>query len=87
MKQETKRVEIPPRASVMIESMRDIGYSLQTAVADLIDNSITAGARNIELLADTTSPEPAIGIRCRLQSHYYYSGNPKQTPQPNAVTN
>ena len=62
MKQETKKVEIPPRASSMIESMRDVGYSLQTAVADLIDNSITAGARNIELLADTTSPEPAIGI-------------------------
>lgn len=62
MKQKTKRVEIPPRASIMIESMRDVGYSLQTAVADLIDNSITAGARNIELLADTTSPEPAIGI-------------------------
>ena len=62
MKQKTKRVEIPPRASIMIESMRDIGYSLQTAVADLIDNSITACARNIELLADTTSPEPAIGI-------------------------
>ena len=62
MKQKTKKMEIGPRPSSMIESMRDIGYSLQTAVADLIDNSITAGARNIELLADTTSPEPAIGI-------------------------
>lgn len=62
MKQEIKRVEVSPRASIMIESMRDIGYSLQTAIADLVDNSITAGARNIELLADTTSPEPAIGV-------------------------
>jgi len=54
--------EIPPRASVLAESLRDIGYSLQTALADVIDNSLTAGARNIELLADTHSEVPAIGI-------------------------
>ena len=34
--------EVPPRASVLVESLRDIGYSLQTAVADVIDNSLTA---------------------------------------------
>ena len=54
--------EIPPRASVLVESLRDIGYSLQTAIADVIDNSLTAGARNIELLADTHAQTPAIGI-------------------------
>lgn len=53
---------VAPRASVLIESMRDIGYSLQTAVADVIDNSITAEATQIELLADTISELPAIGI-------------------------
>ncbi len=42
--------------------MRDIGYSLQTAVADVIDNSITAGANTVELLAETDSESPAIGI-------------------------
>ena len=57
-----KRERVAPRASILIESMRDIGYSLQTAVSDIIDNSITAGARNIELLADTSSDFPAIGI-------------------------
>ena len=31
----------------MIESMRAFGYSLSTAVADLIDNSITAGAKRV----------------------------------------
>ena len=56
------REKVEPRASILIESMRDIGYSLQTAVSDIIDNSITAGAENIELLADTTSESPAIGI-------------------------
>ncbi len=36
-----------PRASAMIESLRAFGYNVQTAIADLIDNSITAKARNI----------------------------------------
>ena len=42
-----KTVEAAPKPSVLIESMRDIGYSLETALADIIDNSITAGAKTI----------------------------------------
>lgn len=38
-----------PRASAMVESLRAFGYNLQTAIADLIDNSISAGARNVWL--------------------------------------
>ena len=33
----------------MIESLRAVGYDLSTAVADLADNSLTAGAREIDL--------------------------------------
>jgi hypothetical protein len=47
---------------MLIESMRDIGYSLETALADIIDNSITAQARSIRLLADTTSAQPSLAI-------------------------
>ena len=54
--------EVPPRASVLVESLRDIGYSLQTALADVIDNSLTAGARRVELFADTHGERPSIGI-------------------------
>ena len=36
-----------PPASSMIESLRGVGYSLETAIADLIDNSISAHARNV----------------------------------------
>ena len=54
--------EVPPRASVLVESLRDLGYSLQAAVADVIDNSVAAGARRIELLADTHAETPVIGI-------------------------
>ena len=58
----TREEEVSPRASVLIESLRDIGYSLQTAVADVIDNSLAAGARNIELLAETHTEVASIGI-------------------------
>jgi len=42
--------------------MRDIGYSLETALADLIDNAITAKATRIDILSETSGDEPAIGI-------------------------
>ena len=38
---------VPPRADAMVESMRSFGYTLEAAVADLVDNSIFAGARSI----------------------------------------
>jgi len=42
--------------------MRDIGYSLETALADIIDNSITAQARNIQLFANIDDSDVRIGI-------------------------
>lgn len=42
---ETTKAE--PDASSMIETFRAIGYSIETAIADIIDNSITADAKNI----------------------------------------
>lgn len=47
---------------MLIESMRDIGYTLETALADVIDNSITAGATEIRLMVDTWASDPKIGI-------------------------
>ncbi|HKP90076.1 MAG TPA: ATP-binding protein [Thermoleophilaceae bacterium] len=38
---------VRPNAAAMIESMRAFGYSTQAAIADLVDNSISAGARNV----------------------------------------
>lgn len=43
--------EVAPKASSMIESMRAYGYTLATAIADLIDNSIAAESRNVWLEA------------------------------------
>lgn len=39
----------PPRASAMIEALRGLGYSTATALADLVDNSIAAGASCVDL--------------------------------------
>jgi hypothetical protein len=39
----------------LLESMRSVGYSFDAAVADIIDNSIAARARNIHVFADTVS--------------------------------
>jgi len=38
-----------PRADALMESLRATGYSLPDAIADLIDNSLTAGALNVWL--------------------------------------
>jgi len=40
---------VAPNISNFIKSLRDIGYSFEIAVADLIDNSITANATSINI--------------------------------------
>lgn len=44
-----REIEHPPHASSLLESMRSIGYSLESALADLIDNSISAKAKSINI--------------------------------------
>ena len=40
---------LPPYAPTLIESTRAIGYSLEAAAADIIDNSIAANAMNVNI--------------------------------------
>ncbi|WP_417714786.1 ATP-binding protein [Roseibium sp. SCP15] len=42
--------------------MRDFGYTLETAMADIIDNSVTARASRVNILAETATDEPWIAI-------------------------
>lgn len=44
-----RTVEIPPYAPTLMESTRAIGYSIESAIADIIDNSIAAGAWRIDI--------------------------------------
>ena len=37
-------LNIQPSPISLIESLREIGYSMETAIADMMDNSITSGA-------------------------------------------
>jgi hypothetical protein len=58
----SRRADATPHAAALIEGLRDIGYSLETAISDIIDNSITAGAHRIEIVTETYSDEPYIAI-------------------------
>ena len=40
---------VAPEPAALIESLRSVGYTLPAAVADIIDNSIAAGAKNIHI--------------------------------------
>ena len=59
---ERRTADATPNAASLIQSLRDIGYSCDTALADILDNSITAGARRIEIVTDLAGPDPALGI-------------------------
>ena len=42
-------VMVTPHAPSFIESMRAVGYSLESAIADIVDNSISADARQVRI--------------------------------------
>jgi histidine kinase/DNA gyrase B/HSP90-like ATPase len=54
--------EVPPNAGPLVESLRDFGYTLPSALADLIDNSITAGSRHIYVIIETSGSGPHIAV-------------------------
>jgi hypothetical protein len=58
----SRRSNATPHAAALIEGLRDIGYSLETAISDIIDNSITACAHRVEIVTETYSEEPYIAI-------------------------
>ena len=41
--------EITPDPARITESLRDTGYTLNTAIADIVDNSISAGATTVRV--------------------------------------
>lgn len=55
---------VDPNVSNLIESLRDLGYSFEVAVADLIDNSLTAGCTDLQLII---VPQPEL-IFCMLDN-------------------
>ncbi len=55
-------VDCPPSPVSLIESLRDVGYSMETAVSDTIDNSITAQARRIWIRFSWNFDDPWVAI-------------------------
>lgn len=53
-----KKIQLTPPANSLINGIRSIGYSFSTAVADIIDNSISAKATNIDIYSDPLDKEP-----------------------------
>ncbi len=44
-----KSIDIPPFAPTLMESTRAIGYSIEAAIADIIDNSVAARANRVDI--------------------------------------
>jgi hypothetical protein len=57
-----KVIDMPPFAPVLMESTRAMGYSLESAVADIIDNSIAANASNVDIQFSPYDAVPFISI-------------------------
>lgn len=55
-------LSLPPVAGPFIQSLRSIGYSLESAVADVIDNSISAHATTIDVYTEWRNSDPVLAI-------------------------
>lgn len=49
---------VPPHPSALVESLGSLGYSLEAAVADLIDNCIAAGASMVDVSFEWNGGKP-----------------------------
>lgn len=52
----------PPHAGSMLESLRGLGYGTATALADLIDNSISANSKVVAIQVEWAGPESWVRI-------------------------
>lgn len=57
-----KEITVPPKAAALSESMRDVGYSLEAAVADIIDNSISATASKVDIFFSIENSAACLAI-------------------------
>jgi hypothetical protein len=82
---------LPPSAASLTASLRDLGYSLETAIADLIDNSVTADATEIDVFLDSNGKEPFLVVadngngmneQTLISAMRHGTGNPKAFRSP-----
>lgn len=58
---ECSGIELPPIASILMQSLRSVGYSTSAALADLVDNSISALAKTVHVSV-SMRPTPFVSI-------------------------
>ena len=51
-----------PKPCALVESLRSVGYSLPTAIADIVDNSVAAHAQNIWIGFHWAGPDSCVSI-------------------------
>lgn len=59
---EPRTIELTPSASRLTNSLRDIGYEFVTAVADIVDNSLSAGAARVDVLINFRGADSSVFI-------------------------
>lgn len=57
-----KTIDMPPFAPVLMESTRAMGYSLEAAIADIVDNSIAAQASEVNIQFSPYTAVPYVSI-------------------------
>lgn len=57
-----RHVEINPSPRALLRSLRGLGYSPETALADLIDNSLAAGTRRVDIRLEWRGGDPLVEI-------------------------
>ena len=54
--------EVAPKPADLVESLRDFGYTLPSALADLVDNSLTAGAKEIDVCLEAAGRDSYVAV-------------------------
>lgn len=57
-----RAIDNSPKADHLMGSLRSMGYSFESAIADIIDNSVSAGAKEIHISFPTTALESFVYI-------------------------
>ena len=55
--------ELNPSVSILLTTYRSVGYSIETAIADIIDNSITANAKNVWIWHEYKGADSSLYIK------------------------
>jgi hypothetical protein len=85
-------IDLPPDPECLIQSLRSIGYTLETALADLIDNSIAAEASEISIRFSWNNGTPWVALADNgtgmdrdmlIQAMRFGSRSPKETRASN----